>query len=319
MQSLDNMKKRLNYYGGKTQDRMIKNKERAMRKAILYAYQDVTIELNDGRQFRAIINPNKESNRYDDKFIAIPFKDIELSNPVGVEKTEQGKQIIGLKAGDVFRWIENDTHWLVYLNDLDTKSYFRANIRLCKHTILVNGKEYYIYVGGPQQKQIEYDSLSEKSYNQLNYSLEMCITKNEETMEFFSRHNKIKFEGHTYEVQAKNWIDADGILTVYLKEDYTNIYQEELDAEVSEVIEDDKTLPYIDGPREVYPYDNIIYLIKNTGGGSWSVDSKKINISSMDSESIALQVMTGKSGEFNLIYKDFSDNEISLKVKINSF
>ena len=78
--SLDNMKARIRYQGGARQiDRMNEDKLRTLRKALLYSYQSATIELEDLRQFRALINPNKLKLDSEEKMLSIPFEDICLS------------------------------------------------------------------------------------------------------------------------------------------------------------------------------------------------------------------------------------------------
>ena len=75
--SLETLKMRLNYNGGVSQqDRMIKDKERSLKKALLYSYQSGTAVLEDGREFRCLMNPDKEKMDYDNKIISIPFRDI---------------------------------------------------------------------------------------------------------------------------------------------------------------------------------------------------------------------------------------------------
>ena len=60
--SMKTMKTRLNYMGGSNQQiRMNTDKERSLRKALLYSYQAATAILSDGREFRCLINPNKLS------------------------------------------------------------------------------------------------------------------------------------------------------------------------------------------------------------------------------------------------------------------
>ena len=81
MSGLDNLNTRLRYYGGNQQGRMNADKLRGLRKALLYSYQAVTLimPLREGedepRKFRALINPDKTKNDYDQKIVSIPFKD----------------------------------------------------------------------------------------------------------------------------------------------------------------------------------------------------------------------------------------------------
>ena len=81
MSSLDNMKTRLSYAGGgNQQDRMIESKLRSLKKAMLYSYQAATAVLEDGREFRCLINPDNTREEYRDKIISIPFEDIRVGN-----------------------------------------------------------------------------------------------------------------------------------------------------------------------------------------------------------------------------------------------
>ena len=101
MSGLDNLNKRLNYRGNNQQNRMISGKLASLKRALLYSYQAATAILEDGREFRCLINPDKLKTNYDDKIISIPFEDICL-NSDKIGKTSEGIQPIGIKTGDVF-------------------------------------------------------------------------------------------------------------------------------------------------------------------------------------------------------------------------
>ena len=95
--SIDNLRTRLNYYGVNAEDRLIKDKRRSLNKALLYSYQGITISLLDRddptkftRDFRALLNPNKDNLTYDDKILSIPYDDIQL-NKERVGKTLEGR------------------------------------------------------------------------------------------------------------------------------------------------------------------------------------------------------------------------------------
>ena len=60
MSGLENLNTRLNYRGGtKPQERLISGKLNALKKALLNSYQAATAILEDGREFRCLINPDK--------------------------------------------------------------------------------------------------------------------------------------------------------------------------------------------------------------------------------------------------------------------
>lgn len=68
---------------------MINDKLRSLKKALLYSYQAATAILSDGREFRCLINPDKNKPAYDNKMLSIPFKDICL-NAARAGKTTEG-------------------------------------------------------------------------------------------------------------------------------------------------------------------------------------------------------------------------------------
>ena len=80
MSSLDNLKARLKFNGGASQEaRMDLDKLRSLKKALLYSYQAQTAILNDNREFKCLINHDKLKEDYDDKIISIPYEDICLN------------------------------------------------------------------------------------------------------------------------------------------------------------------------------------------------------------------------------------------------
>jgi hypothetical protein len=196
--SVKNLNTRLKYHGGNAEGRFQKDKLNSLKKALLYSYQSETIELMDGRQFRCLINPDKLKPEYDNKVISIPFEDICL-NKDRIGTTTEGIEEIGLRAGDYFIWKEKKGHfnstWLVYLQHLEEDSYFRGDIRRCDYTVDIDGHEYPVYVRGPVETDIPWNQKKGIVWNDLNYSLVMYISKNEETNNYFSRFTK---KSHTY-------------------------------------------------------------------------------------------------------------------------
>ena len=113
---IQHMSARLRQHGGHLQqERMILDKKRSLDRAIWNSYQGAEIKINnDNKPIRCLINPNKLKQDYDDKIISIGFEH-------------------GLKCGDVFEWLNTNTHWLVYLQDLTELAYFRGDIIKCSY------------------------------------------------------------------------------------------------------------------------------------------------------------------------------------------
>ena len=85
--------------GNLQQERMIKDKRRSLDHAVWYSYQAAQVLRVDAevrKPVRALINPNKLKQDYDDKILSVGFE-------------------YNFKCGDVFEWIGTGTHWLVYL------------------------------------------------------------------------------------------------------------------------------------------------------------------------------------------------------------
>lgn len=316
--SLNNLKTRIAYQGGGRQvDRMIDDKKRSLNKALLYSYQSATAVLEDGREFRCLINPNKISMEADDKMLSIPFKDICLNKePLKGEKTLDGKEEIGIRCGSVIEWKENGTHWIVYSQCLQEIAYFRGLMRQCENEYLeIGGKRFWYYLKGPDEKGIDWQKTKHLIFNDLNYTIEIYISNTTETNEFFQRFKKLKIKGKPFKVQAVDSLSTDGILTVYLKEDYTNEWAPEEEAKPTPP---EATLPLdairIDGPLEVYPYDIIEYQILNIKGGTWCVSNNRARILNQSESSVKIEITTGKSGSFSLIYKN--DDKVDIKQNI---
>ena len=314
MSGLTNLNARLSHHGGANQqERMIEDKLKSFLKSLHYSYQAETIELADSRRFRCLINPNKLSMDLDDKMLSIPFEDICLNG----EQTE--KETIGVKAGDVISWIHKDgeTHWMIYLRYLQEKAYFRGLMRQCDEQVVINGQSYWIYLKGPEEKGIDWIKSGHNIFNDLNYTLEMYISKTPETNEFFDRFKIVEIQGKPWEVQAVDRLGTDGIICVYLKEHYTNAYApdpiEEVEAQpmMASLFRRTSAMePNIQGPAEVHPFDIVTYTVHNATPGAWTLSNKRARILKSSENSVEIEIVSGKSGELDLIYGDDNDNVV---------
>ena len=334
MSGLDNMKTRIAYAGGdKQQDRMIEDKLRSLKKALLYSYQAATAVLEDGREFRCLINPDKLKTEYRDKIISIPFEDVCLNKP-RVGKTTEGIEPIGMKVGDTFLWKEDNTYWLVYLRYEEERAYFRAEIRNCDYEIEINGKKYRGYLRGPDDEINIWRTKHNISWTDIDYMCLLYIVSNEDTREFFHRFQKVNIHGKPYEVQIVDSISNQDLLMIALKETFSNEFeattQNEIivdngevtnttDDPVSDPIEDTTEEPHILGPEMVFPYDRKKYTIENAEGGTWEIDNtKKAIITHQSQKAVTIDFITGRSGEVSLKYKRDGMDDIVFKITIES-
>ena len=122
---VNEMAKKLNYHGGYfQQNRMIRDKQKSLEKALLYSYQSAFVKKYHSKSdqsyeekvVRALINPNTLKQDYDDKIISIGFEH-------------------EFKTGDIFEWVDTNTYWIIYLQQMTEVAYFRGDIRRCKYQI----------------------------------------------------------------------------------------------------------------------------------------------------------------------------------------
>lgn len=312
MPRVDTLSMRLRYAGGgKADDRMTADKLKTLKKALLYSYQAETAILADGREFRCLINPDKLKNDYDNKILSIPYHDICLNSEFLDVPTSLAEEPTNIKVGDIFTWKENGTKWIVYLQFLEESAYFRAEIRLCSNEIEINGKRYWAYVRGPVETTIRWNQKSNIVWNDLNYSKILYVGENEDTLTL-QRFDIVKVDGKNYQVQVVNKDTAsDGILIIYLKEYFTNSVEEENPQVEDEIIESQ-----IIGDQVVYPYDIKTYLI-DAFGGEWAVSNKNAKILASTDSEVKIEVVSGKSCKFDLIYSRGGD-DIILPIEVKS-
>ena len=323
MSGLDKMNQRLNYRGGNQHGRLIKDKAETLRSILRFnnAYQADVAVMPDGREFGCLINPDKLKDNYDKKIISIPFKDICL-NEGRKGKTSQGMIPTNIKAGDVIEWKDNHTFWIVYLQHLEEKAYFRATINRCNTEIEIDGKKYKAYRRGPEETTIQWNFKNGKTFNDLNYGEVLIVTKDETTLDFFHRFAMLKIDGNNWEVQAVDSVSTEGIIHINVKEYFNDKVSDERDEEIKReeeenpVIPPKKDEPQIVGNTEVYPYDEIIYEIKNVTDGRWFVNSNKVEVLQENSSQIKLRIVTGKRGNFTLYYKKENEEDVELNVTI---
>lgn len=299
MSGLDNMRQRLILRGGDFDSRLNKGKLDSMHTAMWNSYQGEWITFKNKRH-RCLINPEKVTTDYDQKVISIDFE-------------------CGMKPGDTFYWNRTKHWWIAFNAHFEEEAYFRSEIRRCDYQIETDNSKYWIYVRGPVETALIWNQKHKIEFNDLNYSIEFFITKNADTVDFFSRHRVVKFEGHNWKVAATDKYSQDGLIEVYLEESFDNTMEDNM--VIPEIVlPQDKSEPYIEGPQFVKPYDeNIVYSIENTTSGTFVVNSSKVKIIDMDDSSCVVNIITGKSGKFDLIYRVDGEDDVVLTVNIESF
>ena len=271
--------------------------------------------------FRCLINHDKLKVEYQDKIISIPFQEI----PVG------GEQIIetGFHNGTVFKWVHGnkeewtpDTYWIVYMQYSEQTAYFRAEIRKADQEIEIitvddQGNEstaiYRGWMTGPNETSALWNVKKDIAWNDMNYTKLLYITKDEDTVAFFNRFDRIIINNKPWEVVAYNENyttsksgDYDsGIIRVALKETYTNTNQfikqtlqaAEQAKEKQDQYDKKHTDPRIDGPEKVKPYSVLTFVAKNfENDQNWQLsntDVAKITNISEDGRTVTVEILIG--------------------------
>lgn len=312
------MKKRLDFSGGaRQQSRMIEDKLKSLKKAMLYSYQAGTMiisdESNQELEFRCLMNPDKLTFDADKKFLSVPFADVCLNLPM-VGKTSEGIMNVPAACGKTYIWKETNTRWLILLQYIEELAYFRADVRKCyPHSMKINDNEYWFCSVGPNELSIDWNKKGYEVWNEPNYTRALYIERNEETFDYFKRFKKVKLpniEGDfkTWEVQAVNSNVVDDILIIYVKEYFENEF-EEVSAQEQEKIQVDEELKeskivrvYDKFTTDRVPFiENAVWEIKNkTDGLNMKIDALLNNED--DTTAAIVQLMNGKTGEFDIYY-----------------
>ena len=320
--------------------------------------QNIVDELaNSSPLFRCLINHDKLKVDYEDKIISIPFEQAPLGSEI-IQNTN-------FHNGTVFKWVHGnkqewtpDTYWIVYMQYSEETAYFRAEIRKADEEIEIitiddEGNEttvnYRGWMTGPNETTALWNTKKDITWNDMNYTKLLYITKDQDTLAFFQRFDRIIINGKPWEVQAYNenystnksaGVDS-GIIRVALKETYTSTDQfvkETLDAvaaakEEKTQYDEIHTEPRIDGPTIVKPYSIITFTAKNfveqrdelgrlINPKYWTLyetSLAKIIKTSVDGLTVTVEILTGTSNKkgFYINYGDSQDT--LLNVVIESF
>lgn len=310
--SLENMKKRLEFAGGDADGRNVKGKLDSFHSALKDSYQAEWITFNE-KKYKCLINPSRLTENFDKKVLSIDFDS-------------------GVKEGSVFFWDRTNQYWIVNLQQHTEEAYFRGDIHRCEFIIEIDGETYWTSLKGPSEESLDWTLKHNLAINSLNYTMAIQITKNSKTMKYFNRFKVIKLknvytdeetgevfeEVHNWQVVATDKWSSNGVIDVYLKEYADNSME---DAAVDpEIVEPDIEQPYIRGPQFVNVYDTFVeYSIENASNGIFVVNSSKVKVIESTETSCVMDIITGKSGKFDIIYRRENEDDIVLNVTINSF
>ena len=303
VEGVEHQSMRLRQMGGnRQQERMIKDKRRSLDNAVWNSYQAAEVvktDAEDRKPVRALINPNKLKQDYDDKIISVGYE-------------------YNFAPGTVFEWLGTKTYWLVYLQDLTELAYFRGDIRKCSYEISWEDEDglhkTYAAVRGPVETKINFIQKHGISVDTPNHSLSILMPKNDYTINYFKRYSKFYLNGDDtcWRVEATDWISTPGILEVIAVEYYANEVEDDIEAGIvggliaKDILpEDDSEI--IEGDTFIKVKKSYKYTYLGRQAAVWTVDPKYPVVLEYDKEdprNITLTWTKSYSGQFDLYYGD---------------
>ena len=288
--------------GNRQQERMIKDKRRSLDNAVWYSYQGAEVVKTDAenrKPVRALINPNKLKQDYDDKIISVGYE-------------------YGFAPGTIFEWLGTNTYWLVYLQDLTELAYFRGDIRKCSYEIKWEDEDgilhqTYAAIRGPVETKINFIQKHGISVDSPNHSLNILMPKTEAALAYFKRYKKFYLQGDKtcWRVEATDWISMPGILEVVAVEYFSNEDEDDIEAGiVGGLIEEtenpnDGTCDAILGETFIKVKSSYDYKFNGTLNAIWSVEKGcpvVLTVDPNDRKKISLKWKEAYSGQFDLYY-----------------
>lgn len=288
--------------GNRQQERMIKDKRRSLDNAVWYSYQGAEVVKTDAenrKPVRALINPNKLKQDYDDKIISVGYE-------------------YDFAPGTIFEWLGTNTYWLVYLQDLTELAYFRGDIRKCSYEIKWededgNLHQTYAAIRGPVETKINFIQKHGISVDSPNHSLNILMPKTEATLAYFKRYKKFYLQGDEtcWRVEATDWISMPGVLEVVAVEYFANEDEDDIEAGIIggllEEIENpnDEARDKILGETFIKVKTSQTYEFNGTLNAIWSVEKGcpvTLTVDPNNKKKISLKWEEAYSGQFDLYY-----------------
>ena len=319
VEGANEMAKRLTAHGGfPQQDRMIRDKRRSLDKAVLYSYQGALIKkhyydfnptmdgVKEAPPVRALINPDKLKDDYDEKVVSVGFEH-------------------GFQVGDVFEWCNTKSYWLIYLQDMTELAYFKGNIRRCRYEIEWQNEDgetrrTYAAIQGPVETKIDYIQKHGISVDNPNFSLHLLMPKNPATLKQFKRYSKFYLQGTVegeektcWRVEATDSFSLPGILELNAVEYYANETTDDIENGIVDafVVKPIDPNPEVNDAYEVFgetfikPKKEYQYYIDNTQQGNWYIDTNvpvkyTISINEKGYNIISVKWNQSYSGQFDI-------------------
>lgn len=296
--------------GYRQQERMIKDKRRTLDKALLYSYQSAFIKKISEEKvesIRALINPNKVKQDYDDKIVSVGYE-------------------YDLGPGDIFKWENTGTYWLIYLQDLTELAYFRGDIRKCRYKINWIDEENvehstYAAIRGPVETKIVTVQKSGVNFDVPNLSLNILMPKNLNTIKAFKRYSRfflsdLEFADDpvVWQVETSDSVSMPGVLAINATEYYYNPDEDNADKGIVGGLvvkpidpNDEETNDSIVGATFIKPKKEYEYKFAGSLISDWKISSQApVQLTEVDEYTVKVKWLSTLSGQFDITYGSFT-------------
>lgn len=261
------MKRRINYYGGAAQqDRMIRDRLWTLMRATKHSYQAARFNRYPEyeKEVVGVFNPVTINQDYDTKMISTPFDS-------------------GYKVGDVFRWENTQTLWIIYNQNLTELAYFRGSTRRCNYMVRwVNGErelcETPISVIGPSMPDHTrmINGMMAGSFIVPSGNLICLVTDNQKNRGYFHDDQTFIILGISYRVTNIDRLSMPGVIQIHATEYTTNMTEDDVEEDIRNawniqpIIPEHQSEYGIEGPVSVKPYEEAEFtaIVK---GGTWFI------------------------------------------------
>lgn len=261
--SLELMKRRLGYQGGAPQqDRMIQDKLKSMLSATKYSYQAAKFSKwgFEDKISAGLFNPITQTQDYDTKRISVPFD-------------------ANYQVGDVVKWHNTNTYWIIFLQDKTELAYFRGQCRRCDYKVQwVDGNRQLhsapMSVIGPTNPMPGTNLTMNTAVDTPSANLVCLVSDNIINREYFTRYQKFLLKGKTYKIDQIDNLSMPGIIQINATEFYTNQVEDDEGIRnsynVHPIVEEHITEYAIDGPRAIKPFYEATFTTF-VNGGYWGI------------------------------------------------
>lgn len=211
-----------------------------------------------------VFNPVTVNQDYDTKMISTPFDS-------------------GYKVGDVFRWENTQTLWIIYNQNLTELAYFRGSTRRCNYMVRwVNGErelcETPISVIGPSMPDHTrmINGMMTGSFIVPSGNLICLVTDNQKNRGYFHDDQTFIILGISYRVTNIDRLSMPGVIQIHATEYTTNMIEDDVEEDIRNawniqpIIPEHQSEYGIEGPVSVKPYEEAEFtaIVK---GGTWFI------------------------------------------------